>query len=409
MSPFVSVEQAIKQIKEGKFVIIVDDPNRENEGDFFIPAQTATAEKINFILKQARGLLCVALEKQQAARLDLPLMVPPHENTETTKVNFGVSVNAKKHTGSGVSAYDRAATIRALASSKSRPADITRPGHVLPLIAHQGGLKARAGHTEAAVLLAKLAGFSPAGVLCEILKDDGHMARLADLVKISKNFDIPILTIADLAKYKTRDGIKTSAEKYSSVRRTASAPLPTAYGKFQIFVYRSVADNLEHAVLVMGKKKSPMLTRVHSQCLTGDTFGSLTCDCGQQLKKSLEIIGQAGSGALLYLNQEGRGIGLTNKIKAYALQNRGRDTVRANLDLGFLPDERDYKIAADILRDLGIKSIKLLTNNPDKIRALKSYGIKVAKRFPLEVKPTAIDRQYLLTKKTKLGHKLKFI
>ena len=404
---FVSVEQAIKQIKKGKLVIVVDDPNRENEGDFFIPAQIATPEKINFMLKQARGILCVAIEKQQAARLALPLMVPLHENTETTRVNFGVSANAKHKTGSGVSAYDRAATIKILANPKSKPSDITKPGHVFPLIANPGGLIARQGHTEAAVLLAKLAGFNPAGVLCEILKQDGRMARLPDLKKISKKFNIPIITIADLAEYAADD--KLPAPKYSSVIRTASATLPTVYGKFQIYVYKTLSDNLEHTALVMGKVKPAMLVRVHSQCLTGDTLGSLTCDCGQQLKKSLELIKKAKSGVLLYLNQEGRGIGLTNKIKAYAKQNLGMDTVEANQDLGFSSDERDYKIAADILHDLKIQNILLLTNNPDKSHGLQKYGINIKKILPLEIRSTPINRGYLSVKKHKLGHNLKLI
>jgi 3,4-dihydroxy 2-butanone 4-phosphate synthase / GTP cyclohydrolase II len=407
MSPFVSVKEAIKQIKKGGFVIIGDDPNRENEGDFFIPAQTATPEKINFMLKEARGLLCVPMEKRQAAQLNLPLMVPPHENTEITKINFGISVNGKKKVGSGISAFDRAATIKILANPKSHPADITRPGHVFPLIAHEGGLKARRGQTEGAVLLAKLAGFSPVGVLCEILKANGHMARLPDLVKVSNKFNIPIVTIADLAEYQNDDN--SSSAKYSSVVKTASSLLPTVYGKFQILVYRSVTDNLEHVALVMGKIKAQMLVRIHSQCLTGDTLGSLTCDCGQQLKKSLELIKKAKSGVLLYLNQEGRGIGLTNKIKAYAKQNLGMDTVEANQDLGFGSDERDYKIAADILKDLKIQNISLLTNNPDKVHGLQTHGIKVLKQLPLEIKPNTTSRKYLSTKKMKLGHNLNLV
>ncbi len=400
----ISVKDAIEAIKKGRIVIIVDEPSRENEGDFFIPAQTATAEKINFMLRYGRGVLCAAMERVQAARLDLPLMVPLGQNNETTKVNFAVSVNAKHKTGSGVSAYDRAATVKVLANPKSKPGDLTRPGHIFPLIANPGGLKIRQGHTEAAVTLARLAGFNPTGALCEILKDDGRMARMPDLVKFGARFNIPIVTIKDLISYdKTHPAPKTS---HTSVTRTASSPLATIYGKFRIYIYRSLTDNLEHAALVMGKKKSPVLARIHSQCLTGDTLGSLKCDCGEQLTMSLKFIGNAGGGVLLYLNQEGRGIGLANKIKAYAKQSQGLDTVEANLALGFGADERDYGIAADMLRDLEIKNISLLTNNPDKIRKLKSYGIKVAKRLPLQTQPTPENRGYLTTKKHKLGHQL---
>lgn len=407
MKPFSAIKEALKDIRRGKFVILVDDPKRENEGDFFLPAATITPAKVNFMIKHGRGLVCVALASGQARRLALPVMVPPYENTERTKVNFTVSVNAKRHITSGVSAFDRAKTIQVLANPHSKGDDLTRPGHVFPLIAHEDGLRARPGHTEAAVTLAQLAGWPLAGALCEILKDDGRMARLPDLIRVGKKFNIPLVAITDLISY-----VKTNPlprVKSPSIRRTATAFLPTAYGTFKAFVYQSMIDNREHLALLLGDKRSPLLTRVHSQCLTGDTLGSLTCDCGEQLQMSLRLIQRAGHGLLLYLNQEGRGIGLTNKIKAYEKQKHGLDTVEANRVLGFAPDERNYQVAAEILHDLGVKDILLLTNNPDKIQALERQGIKVVKRLPLETAPTPINYHYLFTKKQKLGHHLNLV
>ncbi len=407
MKSFSSIKEALRDIRKGKFVILVDDPKRENEGDFFILAELATPEKINFMMKYGRGLICVALENTQAARLSLPMMVPYHENTERTKVNFAVSLNAKRGITSGVSAYDRARTIRVLSNPRSKSENITRPGHVFPLIAHEDGLAARQGHTEAAVALARLAGMTPAGVLCEIVKENGRMARMPDLIAVAKQYNIRLVAISDLIRYIKKHPL--SLVKAPSVLRVASASLPTLYGISKIVVYQSSFDNKEHVALFFGKKKSPMLVRVHSQCLTGDTLGSLTCDCREQLQKSLEIIQQSGSGILLYLNQEGRGIGLTNKIKAYAQQKRGMDTVEASRSLGFAPDERRYRIAADMLHDLKVRDVLLLTNNPAKIQGLELHGIRVIKRLPLEITPKRFNREYLSTKKQKLGHRLRLV
>lgn len=404
MKTLSSVPPALAALTQGKIIILVDDPRRENEGDFFMLADSATPANVNFMLTHGRGLVCVAIESAQARRLALPLMVPSHENTEATQVNFGVSVNATRGITSGISAHDRAKTIRILADQRSKAKDITRPGHVFPLIAHDGGLRARQGHTEAAVALARLAGTGSAGVLCEILKANGRMARLPDLLTMAKQFNLPILAISDVIKYLRAHPLAHTA--LPSVTREASARLPTAYGTFDIHVYRSHLDKREHVALVLGKVTTPLLTRVHSKCLTGDTLGSLTCDCGEQLRMSFELIQKAGSGALVYLDQEGRGIGLVNKIKAYAHQARGMDTMQANRALGLAPDLREYGAAADILRDLGIDTVALLTNNPKKVKGLRAQGIRVAKRVSLETMPTATNRGYLATKKRKFGHHL---
>ena len=407
MTPFSSIPEALEDIKNGKLIILIDNPDRENEGDFFMPAETATPQKVNFMLHNGRGLLCVALDAQQARRLELTPMVPLYQNTETTKVNFTVSVNAKHGISSGVSAYDRAKTIQVLSNATSEPKDITKPGHVFPLIAHQGGLKARQGHTEASVVLSTLAGYRPSGVICEILKEDGEMAKLPDLIKIAKKFHVRLVSIADIERYIKNH--PTTSPNLSSVQRTATAELPTKYGSFYMHVFRSANDSLEHTALVMGDLRTPMLVRVHSQCLTGDTFGSKLCDCGEQLHISLKLIKEQGSGVLLYLNQEGRGIGLTAKVQAYAKQKAGLDTVEANLALGFGADERDYQVAADMLHELGISEIELLTNNLDKKSALEKYDIKVSKRLPIETIPTTANRKYLTTKKIKLGHQLDLV
>lgn len=407
MSTFSTIPKALEAIHKGKLVILIDNPKRENEGDFFMAAETATAEKVNFMLQQGRGLMCVALDPEQAQRLSLTPMVPLQQNTEITRVNFTVSVNAKEGIGSGVSAFDRATTIRVLADTTARPEDITRPGHVFPLIAHPGGLAVRQGHTEAAVALSSMAGYQPAGVICEILSKDGHMATRTELADIARSFDIPLVSVKDLADYVQQHPLPSKTQ--SSVIRTASADLPTQYGNFTIHVYRSLLDGLEHSALFLGDITTPTLTRVHSQCLTGDTFGSLLCDCGEQLHQSLQLIRERGNGVLLYLNQEGRGIGLTAKVRAYAKQKAGLDTVEANVALGFAADLRDYQVAADMLQDLGISDIELLTNNPSKKSALEGYGIRVVKRIALETKPNAFNRKYLSTKKKKLGHQLDLV
>ncbi|MDO8576533.1 MAG: GTP cyclohydrolase II [bacterium] len=404
MKKLSSIATAVATLKKGGMILLVDDPSRENEGDLFMLADTATPAKVNFMVTHGRGLVCVAIERAQARRLTLPLMVASHENTETTRVNFGVSVNAARGIDSGISAHDRAKTIRVLASPGSKAKDITRPGHVFPLIAHDGGLRARQGHTEAAVALAKLAGANPAGVLCEVLRKDGRMARMPELLKMGEEFGLPVVAISDLIRYVRLHPIPHATPP--CIVREASAKLPTSYGKFDIHIYHSPLDKREHAALVLGSPTTPVLTRVHSKCVTGDTLGSLTCDCGEQLRASLAAIEREGSGVLLYLDQEGRGIGLVNKIRAYAHQERGLDTMQANRALGFAPDLREYGIAADMLRDLGITNIALLTNNPEKIKGLRAHGIKVTKRVPLETVPHAVNRHYLSTKKKKFGHKL---
>ena len=407
MTDFSSIPEALEDMKQGKLVIVVDNPNRENEGDFLMAAALVTPQKVNFMAQHGRGLICVAVDNQQAHRLNLPLMVPTHQNTENTKASFTISVDAKHGTTTGISAFDRATTIQVLANPDSQPADIVRPGHVFPLIAHPQGLAARQGHTEAAVTLSQLAGFAPAGVICEILNENGEMAQLPDLIIIAKKFGLRLISIVDLERYIKSHPIELTS--YSSVTKTASAQLPTQYGTFDMHVFRSMNDGFEHSALVLGDIQSPMLTRVHSQCLTGDTFGSLLCDCGEQLDLSLKLIAKRGSGILLYLNQEGRGIGLSAKIQAYAKQKAGLDTVQANLALGFAADERNYQVAADILGSFDIRKIELLTNNPDKKSALEKYGIDVSKRVALEIQPNSYNRQYLSTKKQKLGHQLDLV
>jgi 3,4-dihydroxy 2-butanone 4-phosphate synthase/GTP cyclohydrolase II len=397
----------LKDIKSGKIIILVDNPERENEGDFFVPADLITPEKVNFMLHKGRGILCVAINQSKAHSLGLTSMVPLRRNTETTKVNFAVSVNAKNATTSGVSAFDRAKTIEVLANPKSTEEDITKPGHVFPLISDPGGLAKRQGHTEAAVTLSELTGFSPAGVICEILNTDGTMATMPDLISLAKTNNMKIASISDLESYIKSHPIKTV--KSSSVIQTATSKLQTTHGESTIKIFRSIYDGLEHSVLIFGNPKKPVLTRLHSQCVTGDTFGSLYCDCGEQLKMSLERIKEHGSGVLLYLNQEGRGIGLSAKINAYAKQQAGLDTVQANIALGFEADERDYSVASDILKEIGVHDINLLTNNPLKTSSLKSHGITIHKRIPLESKPTKINRAYLETKKNKMGHQLEML
>lgn len=402
-----TIQEAIEEIKRGKILILLDE-KREKEADLYIPTDKLTPQIINTMIKFGGGLICTAITQKQAHQLTLPLMVEPLDNAEKTGVNFTISVDAKKDTTTGVSVNDRFKTIKALSNPKAKPQDLLRPGHIFGLIAQNGGALERAGHTESAVDLARLANLNPAGVLCEILSDNGQTAKLPDLIKLSKKLKIKIVPIEGLVTYLKANPLPKLDES-SCVIKTAQSNLPTKYGIFKIIIYKSLNDNREHAVLTLGKLEKPVLTRIHSQCLTGDTFSSLRCDCGGQLKKSMELINRQGNGIILYLNQEGRGIGLTNKIKAYALQDQGYDTVEANETLGFPSDARSYKIAADILKDLGAINIDLLTNNPDKKDQLAKFDIKIRKRVALEIKPNKIDLNYLKVKKRKMNHKLKLV
>lgn len=402
MKPFCSIPKAIKELKKGNMLIVVDSPDRENQGDLIFPAESVTPERISFLINNCRGMICVAMTKKQVINLGLPLMVSPIDNTETTNVQFTLTVDAKDVTSFGISASDRTKTIKLLANSRSKPGDLVRPGHVFPLLARDGGVRERAGHTEATVELARLAGFSPVGALCEILNKKGEVAALPELIKLSKKFGIQIVSIKDLIAY-----VKNNSSKLFSgqtVVKTAFSTLPTDYGVFQLIIYRSILDNREHIVLRMGKKTNkPVLTRIHSQCITGDTFSSRKCDCGAQLDQSLRLISKDKQGLLIYLNQEGRGIGLTNKIKAYALQEEGLDTVEANEALGLPIDAREYGIAAEILHDLNISKISLLTNNPQKAEQLRVLNIDIT-QHPLEMNYHKDNKAYLKIKKEKLGH-----
>ncbi|MFQ6114647.1 MAG: bifunctional 3,4-dihydroxy-2-butanone-4-phosphate synthase/GTP cyclohydrolase II, partial [bacterium] len=382
--------------KWGKILIVVDDEDRENEGDFIMAAEKVTPESINFMAKYGRGLICVAMTGKRLDQLDLHPMVT--ENTARMGTSFTVSVDAIKNTTTGISAHDRAETIRALIDPKTQPDDLARPGHIFPVRAQEEGVLRRAGHTEAVIDLAKLAGLYPAGVLCEIMDDDGTMARVPKLMKIAQKFGLKIITIRDLIAYRRR------TEKL--VKRLVTTRFPTKWGEFTLHLYESIIDAYHHLALVKGEIDStePTLVRVHSQCLTGDILGSLRCDCGQQLEKAMTAIEKEGKGILLYMRQEGRGIGLVNKIRAYHLQDQGKDTVEANEILGFEPDLRDYGIGAQILVDLGVKKIRLLTNNPKKYVGLKGYGLEIVERIPIEVEPNEINAKYLQTKRDKLGH-----
>ena len=396
--PFSRIEEAVEAIRAGRMVIVVDDEDRENEGDLTIAAETVTPEAINFMAKFGRGLICVSLTPERLDELDIPLMVT--QNTARFDTAFCVPVEAKGRTTTGISAADRAATVLTLIDPATRPADLARPGHMFPLRARTGGVMVRAGQTEAAVDLSRIAGLYPAGVICEIMNDDGTMARVPELSKFARKHRLPMITIADLIKYRIRTE--------SLVKRAAVAKLPTRFGDFNIHIFESAVDNQEHAALVRGDitDGKDVLVRVHSSCLTGDVLHSVRCDCGAQLDAAMERISIEGRGVLLYLNQEGRGIGLANKIRAYELQDEGFDTVEANERLGFKADQRDYGVGVQILRELGVRSMRLLSNNPRKLVAIEGYGLTVTEWLPLEIPASDSTRRYLKTKKEKLGHKL---
>ncbi len=394
-----TIEEAIADIKAGKVIIVVDDEDRENEGDFLTAARNVTPEIINFMATHGRGLICASLLEDRADELGLSLMVP--NNTSQNATPFTVSIDLLGHgCTTGISAHDRAKTIQALIDPATRPEDFGRPGHIFPLRAKKEGVLRRAGHTEATTDFAALAGFEPVGVLVEIMNEDGTMARLPELLKIAERFDLKIVSIEDLIKYRLKHE--------SLIERQVTVKMPTEYGTFNLTAYRQLSNNMEHLAITKGtwEKGDPIMVRVHSSCITGDIFGSCRCDCGPQLHKALEMIEKEGKGVLIYINQEGRGIGLLNKLKAYALQEQGKDTVEANTELGFKPDERDYGVGAQILRDLNVTKLRLLSNNPTKRAGLIGYGLEIVENMPIEIQANEHNRAYLQTKKLKMGHNL---
>jgi 3,4-dihydroxy 2-butanone 4-phosphate synthase / GTP cyclohydrolase II len=397
-SVFAPIEKAVEAIRNGEMIIVVDDEDRENEGDLTIAAEKVTPAAINFMMKYGRGLICMPMTEERLTELEIPQMVP--HNTSPFETAFAVGIEAKGLTTTGISAADRAVTVLTAINPKTRPSDLSRPGHTFPLKARKGGVLVRAGQTEAAVDLARIAGLYPAGVICEIANDDGSMARVPELTRFAKRHKLLMITIADLIQYRLRTE--------TLVERVAAATLPTEYGSFKVMAFESVIDRETHVALVMGEigAGEGVLVRVHSRCLTGDVFHSARCDCGLQLEAALRKIADEGRGVLLYLNQEGRGIGLANKIKAYELQDQGLDTVEANERLGFKADQRDYGIGVQILKDLGVRSMRLLSNNPRKLVGIEGYQLSVAEWIPLEIPASDHTRGYLKTKKEKLGHKL---
>ena len=397
MMPFHTIDEALDDIRAGKFVILVDDEDRENEGDLVMAAESITPQAVNFMAKHARGLICLTLTAERADRLHLHPQTT--DNTAPFGTAFTVSIDAARDITTGISAADRATTIRMAVDPSSTPSDFTRPGHIFPLRAHNGGVLKRAGQTEGSVDLARLAGLCPAGVICEIMNDDGTMARVSDLAAFAERHAVKLITIKDLIQYRL--------VRETFVKQSVSARMPTIFGNFEVRVFENELDNGTHVALVKGPvDASPTLVRVHSGCLTSDVFGSLRCDCREQFQRAMEVIEKEGRGVVLYLNQEGRGIGLLNKIKAYCLQDEGSDTVEANLRLGLKPDLRDYGVGAQMLVSLGLKQIRLMTNNPRKIVGLAGYGLTVTERVPLEIVPQKANIHYLRTKKSKLGHLL---